>query len=151
MILLQVWKVDKVLDSLSREDTQLKVLSVEGNHLLALPDDFDVQVYIYSQRSLSFLQPDLQSIALLGIARMVATKNHIPCSCSLLLLLDSQMGYTQVEYVDNPHGYNADDALRKDIKATFLCYRHPSSLARTSASVHSTSTGRQWARCCTGD
>ena len=27
---------------------------------------------------------------------MVAVKNHIPCSCSLLLLLDSQMGYTQV-------------------------------------------------------
>ena len=136
-------KVDKVLDSLSREDTQLKVLSVEGNHLLALPDDFDVQVHIYSQRSFSTLQPHLQSIALLGIARMVATKNHIPCSCSLLLLLDSQMGYTQVKYVDNHYGDNADDVLTKDIMATFLSYRHPSSLVKTSASVHSTSTGRQ--------
>ena len=30
---------------------------------------------------------------------MVAVKNHIPCSCSLLLLLDSQMGYTQVSHI----------------------------------------------------
>ena len=51
---------------------------------------------------------------------MVATKNHIPCSCSLLLLLDSQMGYTQVKYVNNHYGDDADDALRKDIMAIFF-------------------------------
>ena len=38
-----------------------------------------------------------QSMKLLGIKEIVAEKNHIPCSCSLLLLLDSHMAYMQVE------------------------------------------------------
>lgn len=37
-------QVDKVLDKLSVEDTNLRVLSLEGNHLLALPTNFDFQV-----------------------------------------------------------------------------------------------------------
>ena len=32
----------------------------------------------------------------LGIKTMLAVKNHIPCSCSLLLHLDSHMGYIEV-------------------------------------------------------
>ena len=37
-------KVDKVLDRLNQQDTELRELSLEGNHLLALPDNFDYQV-----------------------------------------------------------------------------------------------------------
>jgi hypothetical protein len=37
-----------------------------------------------------------QSLTNLGIKKMIAVKNHIPCSCSLLVLLDSHMGYTEV-------------------------------------------------------
>ena len=125
-----------MLDSLSREDTQLQVSSPPSSYLfftcfclflssrfsqwraiiclrcrktltsrLSSPPLFKCPHSISSRIptlfSFSFTSPFIvllyfQSVATLGIKRMVAVKNHIPCSCSLLLLLDSQMGYTQV-------------------------------------------------------
>merc|ERR1719369_637207 len=71
-------KIDKVVDSVINDDTQIKQLKLDGNHLLAIPQHFD-----------------FMSLTNIGVVEAVASKNHIPCSCSLLNILDSIMGYSQ--------------------------------------------------------
>ena len=48
-------KIDKIKENIISDETQVKNVRLEGNHLLAVPDDFDYSVGI--QISVSLMNP----------------------------------------------------------------------------------------------